>query len=145
MKYEIWDPFEELERFRKEMDKIFNNFGSISLPKEVRLREPLMDIIDKKNSLDVIVEIPGVDKKDIKISVEENTVEIKAEKKKSKEEKKKNFYRQERVYQGFYKKFSLPVKVNPDKSKVKFDNGILTLKLIKAKKLPHKKKVLSLK
>lgn len=145
MKIEIWDPFEEMKKFRKEMDKMFKDFGKISLPKGLKLREPLVDVVDKKNKLEITAELPGIDKKDVKISVEEDKVEIKAEKRKEKEEKKKNFYRQERSYRGFYKALTLPTMVNPDKAKVKFDKGVLTLELPKSKQLPRKRKVLSLK
>ncbi|MBU0470104.1 MAG: Hsp20/alpha crystallin family protein [Nanoarchaeota archaeon] len=139
MKNEIWDPFEEMKKFRKEMDKMFQDFGKISLPKGLKLREPLIDVIDKKNELEITAELPGIDKKYLKISVDKDKVEIKAGKKEEKEEKKKNYYQQERSYRGFYKAFTLPARVDPDKAKVKFDKGILTLELPKLKQLPQKK------
>ena len=133
MKMEIWDPFEEMKKFRKDMDKVFNDFGKISLPKGLKLREPLVDVVDKKNKIVVTAEIPGVDKKDVKVKIEESRIEIKAEKKKEIKVKKKDFFRQERSYSGFYKMISLPSRVNPKKAKKTFKNGLLKIELLKKK------------
>jgi HSP20 family protein len=100
--------------------------------------EPLVDIEDKKNELIVSLELPGVKKKNIHFKIDSDNVEIRAEKEKRKEEKKKRFFRKERKYQNFYKSFSLPSRINPKKAKTKFEKGILTLKLPKLKKQPKK-------
>lgn len=143
--YGIWDPFEEIKKIRKEMDNLFKNFGKISMSKGLKLREPLTDIINKKDEIIVNVELPGIDKRDINLVMEDDRIEIKAEKKEEKETKRKDYYKQERYYKGFYKSFTLPASINPDKAKAKFINGVLTINLTKTKGKLKKRKVLSLK
>lgn len=145
---DLLDPFYEIKKFRKEMDNIFNNFWKkerkLFNVVKTKLREPLVDIEEKKNELIVNAELPGIEKKDIKVIVEEDKIELKAERKEEKEEKKKNFYRKERSYSGFYKAFSLPARIDPQKAKYSFKDGIFKIMLPKTKQL-GKKKVLLLK
>ncbi len=103
--------------------------------------DPLVDIENKKNELIVSLELPGVKKKDIHFKIDSDNIEISAEKEKKKEEREKKFFRKERKYQSFYKSFSLPSRINPEKTKTKFEKGILTLKLSKLKKQPKKKTI----
>ncbi len=145
MKKEIWDPFEEMRLFQKDMNKLFSDFSSISMPKKLKMRQPLVDVIDNKNQIKVIAEMPGLNKNDIKVTVDRNMVEIKAEKKKHSKVDKKNLYKEERHYSGFYKALTLPHPINPNKVKTKFEKGILTLTMPKTKELPKKKRVLKLK
>lgn len=146
MSFELWDPFEDMKKLRKEMEKTFVNFWKETKPKlakTLKVRSALVDVEDKKKEIVITAELPGIDKKDIKVSVKEDVVEIKAERKFEKEEKKKNYYRKERSYSGFYKKLTLPSPINPDKAKSSFKNGVLTITLPKLKQV-KKKKILSL-
>lgn len=144
MKYDIIDPFEEISNFRKEMDKFMDDFwADDNLMKGVK--QPSVDIENKKNELEITADLPGIDKKDIEINLEEDKVEIKANKKKESEVKKKNFYKQERSFSGFYRAFALPAPVDPDKAKSSFSNGTLKITLPKIKKLPKKSRKLLIK
>ncbi|RME54486.1 Hsp20/alpha crystallin family protein [Candidatus Woesearchaeota archaeon] len=144
MAKELWDPFKEMEEFRKKVDKMFNDFWSTSVfPKNLRIREPLVDVIDNKNAYVAKIDLPGVDPKNVVVNIDKNKVEVKAENKVKKEEKKKNYFKKERSYTGFYKAFTLPEAVNAEKTKMDFKDGVLSLTLPKLK-LP-KKKVLRLK
>jgi len=90
---------------------------SLEVSKE---REPLIDIISDEHTIRVIAEVPGVDKKDIKLSCSENTVTISVDSEKIK----------------YYKEIELPTEVDPKISKAKYTNGVLEIVLtrIKAKK-----------
>ncbi len=147
MKFELWDPFEEMRNFRKQMDKMMEDFWAKerSLMKRMDIKEPSVDIEDKKNELKITADLPGVDKKDIEINVGQDSIEIKAQKKKEAEVKRKNFYRQERAFSGFYRALSLPAIVNPDKAKSSFKDGILKINLPKIRELPKKSKRLAIK
>ena len=101
----------------------------------------MVGIVDKKNELVVSAELPGMDKKDVKINLEEGKVEIRAEKKEEKEDKKKDYYRKESSYKEFYKAITLPYKVNSDKAKFKFEKGVLTLRLPKSRELKKKRTI----
>jgi HSP20 family protein len=134
MKNEVWDPFNDMEEFKKKVDKMFEEFWkSATFPKDLKLREPLVDIVEKKNAYEARVELPGVNEKDVVVSIDNNKVEIKAEKRKEKEQKKKDYFRQERTYKAFYKAFTLPQAVNGEKAKMKFKDGMLLLTLPKLK------------
>ncbi|MBD3259870.1 Hsp20 family protein [Candidatus Woesearchaeota archaeon] len=144
---DLWDPFEEMKKFREKMDRMMEDFWSKerSLMKNMGVKELSVDIEDKKNQIEINADLPGMDKKDIDVTVEKDRVEIKAKKKKETKEKKKNYYRQERAYSGFYRAFSLPAVVNPDKAKSSFKNGVLKITLPKTKSLPKKSKKLAIK
>lgn len=129
----------------KEMEKWFEGFFEEPmfprmwrrLPMMKRLRElevlsPLVDMYDKKDEIVVKAEIPGVDKENINISVSDSTLTIKGEMKKEEEVKEEDYYYSEREYGSFARMLSLPAKVQSDKIKASFKNGILEIHLPKA-------------
>lgn len=144
MAWEIWDPFEEMKKMRKEIERTFEDFYKkpvFKAEKKPMMREPLTDIMETDDSVVAKIELPGVDKKDIDLKITDNMLGIKAEKKHEEEVKKKGFFRQERSYIGFQRAFTLPAKVYPDKAKAEFKNGILTVEIPKEKKKLEEKKV----
>lgn len=77
----------------------------------------------------VTAEIPGVDDKDVKLEIVDDTLTIRGEKKQEKEEKEKNYYRLERSYGSFQRVLSLPDDVDQDGVKANFKKGVLTITL----------------
>ncbi|MGC8670051.1 MAG: Hsp20/alpha crystallin family protein [Candidatus Micrarchaeia archaeon] len=94
---------------------------------------PKVDIIDKGSAFHVKVDLPAVDKKDVKVKVTENTITIKAEKEEEKEESGSDFYAKERSSMGFYRVIELPEPVNSKTTKARMDNGTLNIEVQKAK------------
>jgi len=144
MVWDIWDPFEEMKKFRKEIEKTFEDFYKKPVFKGEKrpvIREPLTDIIQTNNKVIAKVELPGIDKKDIDLKITDNMLGIKAEKKHEEEVKKKGYFRQERSYSGFQRAFTLPARVIPEKAQAEFKNGILTITIPKKKKQIEAKKV----
>ena len=142
MPWDVWDPFEEMKKFRKEIEKTFEEFYKKPVFKAIKrplMREPLTDVIETETSVVAKVELPGVDKKDIDLKITENMLGIKAEKKHEAEVKRKGFFRQERSYAGFQRAFTLPAKVIPEKAKAEFKDGVLTITIPKKKKKLEKK------
>jgi HSP20 family protein len=92
---------------------------------------PSMDISETKDSLVVKVEVPGMDQKDIEISLQENLLTIKGEKRQEKEEKDERYHRVERSYGAFTRSVRLPVGVDGSKVAATFKNGLLTVTLPK--------------
>lgn len=139
--YELdeFDPFRELRRANRRLYRLFN-FGFPAWRGESGIREPLIDIVDKDDALEITAELPGVDKKDIKINVLEDSVALKAESKTEieKKQEKKGYYFHERSYSSFSRVIPLPTEVIAEKTKANFKNGILTL--ILPKKYPTEKK-----
>jgi HSP20 family protein len=147
MPYDIFDPFEEMKRFRKQMNKMFEDFWTRRLvPKKMaEIRQPAVDIVDKKGEIEVTAELPGVDKKDVAVNVQEDRIEIRAQQKAEKEVKKKDYYQHERSYCAFYRAFALPALVDPNKAKTSFSNGVLKINLPKLKQIQKKSKTIYLK
>ena len=143
MKWDVWDPFEDMKHLQKEMEHTFRDFFKkpVSIGKKELVREPLADITETKNEVIAKIELPGVEKKDINLKITENMLAVKAEKKTEKEEKQKKFYRCERSYQSFQRAFSLPARVNPAKAMSELKNGILKVIIPKAKPAIEKKVV----
>ncbi|MEM0372227.1 MAG: archaeal heat shock protein Hsp20 [archaeon] len=106
----------------------FEEFGNVETGKKPSIkdeREPLVDIIEKENCINVIAELPGVEKKDIKISLKDNNETLVIN-----------------VPNKFHKKAKLPSPVKPDVSRATYKNGVLEIELIKAKeKKPSQIKV----
>jgi HSP20 family protein len=92
---------------------------------------PSMDISETKDSLVAKVEAPGMDQKDIQISLQENLLTIKGEKKQEREEKDERYHRVERSYGSFTRSVRLPVGVDASKVTATFKNGLLTVTMPK--------------
>lgn len=102
---------------------------------------PSVDAVDKDDSYEIRVELPGVSEKDVEVSVENNTLTIKGEKRSEQEEKDKNYYFSERRYGSFQRSFRLPEDVSDDKIHANYKDGVLTLHLPKSEhreKAPRK-------
>lgn len=92
---------------------------------------PVVDISDDKDNLYIVIEVPGMDKDDIKVNVKNQLLTICGEKKVSNEEKDKNVYRSERSYGTFCRSFELPDASAPEKIAADYLNGILKLTIPK--------------
>jgi len=141
MAWDVWDPFEDMKRLNKEMERTFRDFfrKPVRFEKGKLVREPLADVSETKNEVIAKIELPGVEKKDVDLKITKNMLAVKAEKKEEKEEKQKGFYRHERSYQGFQKAFSLPARVIPEKAVAKLDKGVLEVRIPKSKQLKQEK------
>lgn len=140
------DLFEEIRKAQKRMfEGLFRqpsfSWPRIEWPKEKELMKfeaPAADFRETSQELIAEFDLPGIDKKDIKLKVTENEIEVKAEKKQELKEEKKGFFHQERSYQGFYRRNTLPVKVKPEGVEAEYQNGVLTVRMPK-KVIEHKK------
>lgn len=92
---------------------------------------PKLDIEDKKDSIVIKADIPGVDQKDINIEAQEDCLVIQGKTEESKEEKSKNYYRQERKSGSFYREIPLPCAVDSKAVTASFKNGVLEVHLPK--------------
>jgi HSP20 family protein len=95
---------------------------------------PKVDVIDRDDEVLVRAEIPGVDKKDLDISMTENTVTIKGSTRREEKEEKGNYYRCEISSGAFTRTVALPGDVNADKAKATFKDGMLELNIPKVEK-----------
>lgn len=99
---------------------------------------PRLDVSETDNGLEIVADLPGMDKKDINVSLEDNLLTIKGEKKEEKESKDKHYHTIERRSGSFYRAIRLPVEVEKDKVEAAFKDGVLTLRLPKSKEAKKK-------
>lgn len=142
MPYWWWDPFEEIERMRKRMRRAMQGF---LLPVREEFLEGTfpIDVLESKDGSEIIVkaDLPGFDKEDVGIRVTENSIEIKARHKEKKIEKTERMYRAERSYGELKRYLTLPVEVKPETAKASMKNGVLEVRIEKAKPKKEVKEV----
>lgn len=133
-----WTPPKEIERWFEEffeepfLPRMWRKFPRWRKLRELEEFSPSIDMYDKKDEIVVKAEIPGVEKENINISLTNSTLTIKGEMKKEEETKEEDYYYSERSYGSFGRMLSLPAKVQADKIKASFRNGILEIHLPKA-------------
>lgn len=123
-----------MARIHDEIDRMFQDFTTSRFWPwaEGASRIPSLDLYEKNGNLVVEAELPGIDKKDVKISYTDTSVTIQGESKQEKEEKKEGYYRSERQYGSFYRSLPLPVPVDFAQAKAEFKDGVLQITLPKA-------------
>ncbi len=137
-----WHPIESLHR---EIDRLFDDFGtgfrwpfSRSLfGAEPSRREmtwptmPAVDVVETEKAYEIAADLPGMDEKNIEVKVADGVLTIKGEKQQEREEKKKDYYLQERSFGSYQRSFELPEGVDMDKIEASFKKGVLTVTLPK--------------
>jgi HSP20 family protein len=96
---------------------------------------PRVDVRENENEIVVKADIPGMDKKDLKISVENNLLTIKGERKSEVEEKDASCYRSERLFGTFQRTFSLSSRIKSDAIRADYKDGVLTISLPKVEEV----------
>lgn len=99
---------------------------------------PAVDVAEHENNYVVNVELPGINKDNVKITMHENVLTIEGEKKAEKEEKGKNYHLVERSYGSFKRSFSLPKNVKSDAIEAEYINGVLSVSIPKAEEVKPK-------
>jgi len=128
-------PFKDIEKARSEMDRPLDTF-LFGKPKASGFAgeeewQPPIDVAETESELVINVEIPGVDPKDIDVSLSGDTLFIKGEKKPETEEKEEDYHLVERNYGSFTRSIRLLVEVQSDKISASYKNGVLTVVLPK--------------
>jgi HSP20 family protein len=125
-----WDPFDELRSMQHEMDRLFERFLGTEIPREqVTLWMPSVESFTKEGKLVFKAELPGVDPKDLDVSITDRELVIKGERKAEKGTKEENYRYREISYGSFERHFVLPEGVKTDELKARFSNGILEVTL----------------
>lgn len=127
-----WHPVKDFEDMHREIDRMFNRFRSDAHDEEAsKTLMPAVDIVERENDFNIKLELPGVENKDVKITVQNDILTIKGEKKQESEKKGENYHRVERSYGIFQRSFTLPSSVNSEKIDASYDNGVLTVSVPK--------------
>jgi HSP20 family protein len=136
-----WDPFKDLNLLQERMNHLFeeaNRGWRAGEPSATTAWSPAVDIYETDSEIIVKAEIPGVDKKDIELSLEENVLTLKGERQFEKETKDENYHRIERAYGSFSRSFSIPAVVDEKKIEADYKEGVLTIRLPKTEKTKPK-------
>ncbi len=130
----------ELDRMRREMDRIWDNITRDRFPSTFEQDwVPSLDLSDTGDSLVAELEVPGMDSKDIDISITGNVLTVSGEKKRKREEKEHNYHLVERSYGNFVRSVRLPSTVDPDRVEASYKDGILTITMDKVEQAKTKK------
>jgi HSP20 family protein len=133
-------PF-EFDRLRREMDRLWDSFFEgrpSSGTRQEREWLPSLDVSETKSDLVVKAELPGMEAKDVEISLNEGILTIKGEKKQEGEEKEEGYHLIERSYGTFARFIRLPKDVQSNKIKASFKNGVLKVVLPKSEEAKKK-------
>ncbi|KPK82502.1 MAG: hypothetical protein AMS25_02075 [Gemmatimonas sp. SM23_52] len=140
-----------ISRFHEEVDRLFERFfrepflGESRLLPELRswttAWSPSLDVKESEDEITVRAELPGVDPKEIDISLHGDVLNISGEKREESEERREGYYDTERRFGSFRRSIALPAEVDQEKISAEYDKGVLTVKLQKsgrtaAKRIP---------
>jgi HSP20 family protein len=137
-----WDPFKELEDVSNRLNRIFGRFPARAGSGQEMLTladwSPSADITETDAAYLIKAEIPGVQKEDVKVTVQDGMLTMQGERKMEKEEKGKKFHRIERSYGSFVRSFRIPDDADENSVKAEFKDGMLNVTLAKSAKAKAK-------
>jgi len=123
------------------MDRLLDDFvDRLPFRKESgeQIWNPEIDVRETDNEIIVEAEVPGMDQKDVNVTIKDNVLTLKGEKKREQEEKEANYYRVERTYGSFMRTMMLPSRVSADKATAKYKNGVLRITVPKIEEVKPK-------
>ncbi len=122
------DPFAMLTSFRREMDRLFDEFGfGGNLLKDFgrNVWSPQVEISERDGKLHVSADLPGLGKDDVRVEVLDNNLTIQGERRTEQRDEREGW--SERSYGRFFRSIPLPDGINPDSAKASFENGVLDI------------------
>ncbi len=129
------DPVDQLDRLQRELNRWFDT-GFDNMGLFDRALTPALDLSESADGFTLQVDLPGVDRKDISLTVENNVLTLEGEKKTVADHDKKRFFRRETWSGSFRRTISLPVAADSERVKAEFRNGVLVVSI--GKKEEHK-------
>lgn len=126
-----WDPFREVVALQNRMNNLYRGLNEEEAPLSTASFVPAVDIYEDKDKVVLKIEAPGIEQKDLHVTVENNTLTVKGERKLEAEEKQENFQRIERTYGSFFRSFTLPPTVDASAIEASYNAGVLKLALKK--------------
>jgi HSP20 family protein len=133
-----WDPFRDMHTLHERLNRLLSD-SRWSSDEGYGDWAPAVDIFEKGDDLVIRAELPGIERDDIDIRVENGTLTLRGERKQEKEIQEDKIYRMERIYGTFTRSFRLPTMVDASKIKAVFKNGVLEVQLPKAEEARPRK------
>ncbi len=137
-----YDPFRELRSLQDEMNRLFMTNVPRSLAQEDLASggwSPSVDIYESENEIVLEAELPGLNREDFEVSIENNVITLKGKREFTKREEGDNYHRVERAYGAFTRSFSLPRSVSAENAVADFKNGVLKVALPKREEAKARK------
>jgi len=143
---DVYDPWHDFKKLQNEINSLFD-FDRLPTSTGLfdRSFSPAIDVIENTNDYTVACELPGLDQKEIDVSIASNVLTIKGQKKDEHEEKKGKFYKKESWSGSFQRTLPLPMSVEGDKIKAELKDGVLTIVLPKKEEVKPKQIAVSIK
>ncbi|WP_396627251.1 Hsp20/alpha crystallin family protein [Luteitalea sp.] len=137
-----FDPFRELATMQDRINRIFGDAYTRRYDDDLTQRgewSPAVDIYENAHQEIVLkAELPGIAREDIDLRVENNTLTLRGERKRDTEVKQEQYHRVERAYGAFSRSFSLPSRIDTEKVRAEFKDGVLAITLpVKAEAKPR--------
>lgn len=136
-----WSPFERLSTLREEMNRLFDSsFPGAGLGESTLFSgwSPALDVFQSNDAVTVRVELPGLRKEDIDISLEKGVLSISGERRHEEKVEEGESFRSERYFGRFHRSVAIPTEVEADKVKASYTDGLLTVTLPKAEEAKPK-------
>jgi HSP20 family protein len=133
-------PQNGIDRFRNEMNTFFDDFLSFKpLPLYDNDWSPSMDVIDEGGAIKVKADLPGLDQKDIELTVENGVLTISGQKSEEKRDETKNYLISERCFGSFIRSIRLPNGIRQEDIHAEFKDGVLSVEIPKDEKIQPRK------
>jgi HSP20 family protein len=138
----VWKPFNEIDRWRREFDRRLSEmFHEIGPLEATAGKVPAIESFVKDGNLIIRADVPGLAEKDLDLTVLDNVLTIRGERRKETEVKKDEYIRREVAYGSFERRMTLPQATDPDKIKASFKNGVVEITMpigneVAARKIP---------
>lgn len=139
--HEGWDPFAEVTRLQNEINQLFDAQRKGPWPfwgRRVLQEFPAVNLYEIADGYELVVELPGVDPKELDLSITATTITLKGERKDSTEMKEKKALRQERNFGHFARAIVLPEEIDSTKVEASYTHGLLKIRLPKREELKPK-------
>ncbi len=137
----ISDPFRSLRPMEDMFRAFYQNLASL----KVGAGTPAINVAETKDAFEVTIEVPGVDEKDINVSLDGNQLVISGEKKEETKKDEKDWHVEERSYGSFYRSMSLPFKPEEGAVEAHLDKGVLHLNIKKPAEVAKSVKTIEIK
>ena len=127
-----YDPFRDLRTLQEEVNRLFSTnltraFGDEGIGRGAWA--PSVDIYENKDQIVLEAELPGMNREDFELTVENNVLTLRGERRFEKKDEADNYHRVERAYGSFTRSFTLPQTVSPENATAEYKNGVLTIRL----------------
>lgn len=132
----VWQPYRGLNLFSKTFDKLFDDvpgsfFGSGNADPGGQVMAPRVDIYESEHGYTVSADLPGMQKRDVRIDIDGNTLTIRGERKYEQKSEEDSYVLVERKYGAYLRSFTLSEKVDKEKIKASYRDGVLEIQIPK--------------